>query len=96
MPASPSIVPQQIKIPIFQGFRLKGLYVDAVLQEHLGGGHAAFPAFLGIHRHDRIGEFQKMGLPRSVCPDDDIKTWGEGEICPFEDGEISDAERLKH
>ncbi len=52
--------------------------------------------FLGAHCNDRIGEFQKMGLPRSICADDDIKTWGEGEICPFEDGEISDAERLKH
>ena len=53
-------------------------------------------AFLGAHCHDRIGEFQKMGLPHSVCPDDNIETWGEGETCPFENCEIPDPERLKH
>ena len=52
--------------------------------------------FLGAHCHDPIGELQKMGLPRSVCADDDIKTWDEGEIRPFEDCEIPDPERPKH
>lgn len=37
-----------------------------------------------------------MGLPRSVCADDDVEAWGESEIRPFEDCEIPDSERLKH
>ena len=37
-----------------------------------------------------------MGLPRSVCADDDVKTWDEGEIRPFEDCEIPDPEKLKY
>ena len=62
---------------VFRAEDAKYLLGNPGLQERLGGGCAALPAFLGAHCHGSIGELQKMGLPRSVCANDDVETFGE-------------------